>query len=1733
MSDQQNPFRGVGDPNEPRLKEAPRPGLAERFYINMEAATRQGTVGGALRDVSRPDNRKRFDSRYESFPEWDGLDEGAAALFGQIAGTIVDAERGTPHLENMLPIGLGEKALALGGKGLTSLRARLFAGAVDSAAVNAGTDAAIQGIEYGAGFREAFDPVQFASSVGLGAVAGGVMAPITHRPDGATRIADDLDSGVDSVDPVRQSALLEDNNHVAIEPDSSKMEIVDSQGAKVALDGMELQTDAKRAVMAPEGDMAPVALGDQLMPRSEQRAMAVKGDAPVLPENNGKWSLDDADIIDQGQFGPVIDVEAHNHDWGQIVNRFKEIESGEAPKAIYHPDIGDIDVVYGDYDPVKGKGMGLKKILEKHPEVIEKLPEIIEGATILTKTNNRIRLENGDNLAVIRLDYSGEAKTWLMTAFERGYSRRAKGSTERLDGRQTDTHSSSVSSTDTNIQLKSAKNKGTPPDTRAMQLDEPDSKGATDLDAVIQAMDAEVEPFIRARTRSMTGELRRDPNGIGREQALKNQERAFERLKDISEKLADLVGVAATRQGVLKWIGGKMRKALGTHNLRTGVIRLQIQDDFSVFAHEVGHHIEIELGKDFQKLMRLHAIELEPMAYVGADPDVKLEEGFAEFFRVYMTNPNWVAKEAPKFNKEFTRYLQQHKPDWLQGLADIQDAFHQWRNLPSDEAIASAVVTSKRKGLVGQALEDAKGFGIGHSIGDFLHDAYGLFMDHKHPIQRGVREVAKIYAKNTGQILDLKVADDPYKLARMLDGAQSAGHMDIMHGVHAYRSLEPGSASLRDALIEAMGGANVLSKWDENLLRDFGAYLWARRAVGEWDRFNQGLIPNEPDKYSRGDHARAIQIFEADHPQFINAAEKVYDWNRALWRKKLDAGLISQSQYRDGLAIRDYVPALRKFDYDGDPVGDGGGKKAKSAKADQVKRFVGSSRDVVNPLESLMADAYQTASAIAHNDMIKALDRLALRAGHGGGKIAERIPAKELRMIFKADPMEVIADVAKQNGYGPMEIGILRDGLEETFGDAKGRIFRPQIISENGHNIVFFRDGGQLRALRIADGKLGQQMMQSFGMMQKHEQNFWVDMLAMPATVMRTGITAAPEFIAANLIRDQVMAAIFYGKPFARVKETAKGGMDELFGRDAARRYNVVGGIMGGENVAALRDGAVNRDLQGLRKKGFVVHHLVNKDPKAIAKGLFALTEVSETSTRIGLFKTFFEEAKLRGLSEYEAALEASYRARDHIDFDRHGFAMTGLSRLVPLLNASLQGTDKTVRHMLMPLAKKAMGKVLTKEDEAALPMAIKSWARLSALMMAVLSIHVIMSQFDDYHELNDTTRASHWMIKSGNVWTAIPKPFELSIFLNMAEAVFDSVIMDDPLAYERWADGARQMLFPPNILESNPAIRSYFEGKSNKDFFTDRPIVPEHMRGLEPHLQYTARTSEFSKLIGEALGWSPAMTDKMIVNFTGGLGRSALALYDAAASDKPDQSLDDMAVLRRFIKSASKGSRSLGQFWELVAPSTGSFEGASKSYDAMLEAGDEAAAADYLAQMDEEKRVWLISRHGYSKAKKLHPLDRARRAVRAISKLRLDMADDTVTGADGDSVFTSQQRGVLTDILEEIAVIEARNALVLLEQPGWKQRGLMDLAGHYRELKAVNPKMHQILADRYATGKVIPWQTVQDIWPDYRKRLLEDGSRAFMKDLALLEKQGYELDGSKIKRKEKPDVPGLNDQNR
>lgn len=105
---------------------------------------------------------------------------------------------------------------------------------------------------------------------------------------------------------------------------------------------------------------------------------------------------------------------------GQIaVNFLFRKKEGEVPDAIFNRNVGWIDIVWGYTGTAKSDGYGLSKIVKYHPEVISKLDSIIKTMKVKRETTNRVNLENKNYLAVIRKEWDGKHKIWLLTAFKK------------------------------------------------------------------------------------------------------------------------------------------------------------------------------------------------------------------------------------------------------------------------------------------------------------------------------------------------------------------------------------------------------------------------------------------------------------------------------------------------------------------------------------------------------------------------------------------------------------------------------------------------------------------------------------------------------------------------------------------------------------------------------------------------------------------------------------------------------------------------------------------------------------------------------------------------------------------------------------------------------------------------------------------------------------------------------------------------------------------------------------------------------------------------------------------------------------------------------------------------------------------------------------------------------------------------------------------------------------------
>lgn len=141
------------------------------------------------------------------------------------------------------------------------------------------------------------------------------------------------------------------------------------------------------------------------------------GSNDLNSENNSASLQEEIKPIGNGPFGAI---------YSQFRNKAKEavtfllkLKSGEAIAALHHPAVGDIDLIWGKEGTGKSNGYGLSKIAKFHPEVLSNLQEVLDDMEVISRTQNRINLESNTHKAAVRLEWDGERKNWLLTAFEK------------------------------------------------------------------------------------------------------------------------------------------------------------------------------------------------------------------------------------------------------------------------------------------------------------------------------------------------------------------------------------------------------------------------------------------------------------------------------------------------------------------------------------------------------------------------------------------------------------------------------------------------------------------------------------------------------------------------------------------------------------------------------------------------------------------------------------------------------------------------------------------------------------------------------------------------------------------------------------------------------------------------------------------------------------------------------------------------------------------------------------------------------------------------------------------------------------------------------------------------------------------------------------------------------------------------------------------------------------------
>lgn len=118
-----------------------------------------------------------------------------------------------------------------------------------------------------------------------------------------------------------------------------------------------------------------------------------------------------------GPFGPML-TEFKGDAQGAIA-KLKEMKGGEAIGALHHPDIGAIDLVWGEEGKNAHDGFGLSKLVRWHPEVLGDLQNIVASMQVVKRSENRVMLESAEHKGGVRLQWDGVRKHWLLTAFRK------------------------------------------------------------------------------------------------------------------------------------------------------------------------------------------------------------------------------------------------------------------------------------------------------------------------------------------------------------------------------------------------------------------------------------------------------------------------------------------------------------------------------------------------------------------------------------------------------------------------------------------------------------------------------------------------------------------------------------------------------------------------------------------------------------------------------------------------------------------------------------------------------------------------------------------------------------------------------------------------------------------------------------------------------------------------------------------------------------------------------------------------------------------------------------------------------------------------------------------------------------------------------------------------------------------------------------------------------------------
>ena len=1039
----------------------------------------------------------------------------------------------------------------------------------------------------------------------------------------------------------------------------------------------------------------------------------------------------------------------------------------------------------------------------------------------------------------------------------------------------------------------------------------------------------------------------------------------------------DIVNFLSDKLEITIWTGKiRMPGVLGFYRKWNQEIRSKIADNLSTITHEIGHYLHnvmfpedtaggprdrgySDFAFQFDDELKVLAVETSPWLQRDSSgnpayfyelknhapgqnaKDAKTRaEGVAEFVRLYIMDPRQAQAVAPRFFAHFENELKNNAPESLTVLKQAQDMTLRYLTQTPLEHVTSMIVTGKQQKQRGTFSEwfdsffdDLKGprpvAKMLNRIADaeWFQTAYNDWLNENEPIKRALDSQVD---EETGGLTQERADYVTQLITSYVGGWRSK----------VERAAKFDSIDLAGNVV-GPGLKQILAQVPDHRINHFRAYLVSLRSVELHERNIQtGVLPYAAKKVVE-QHAGE---FEAIRKQLL-----------AFQGQQLDllvqSGILSVEQKRTIMKMNEYyVPMYRAFEMQGGRVS---GAKAGSGYIDvrsPVYQIIGSQKQIIDPLESILRNAYVFREAAERNqialEFVKTME-LSGEHGHIMTEVSKQLKATPVRseeIFAMLKQSGVLEDLANETDLDVNEFTeIAKERMEGM--DVLGSIFRAVNSTRPAQQQFEVWENGKVRVFQIA--RQHQDLYRALSMMDQLQLRVlqsakipFARLLQAGASWVRAGSTLSFEFMARNPFRDQLQAGI-YSKhgyiPFydafraglSIVKQdklyqdwlSAGGKYSDFFAADRANMYESIQSIVGDDPT-------------------IMQFAMSIMNPKNVLSNLQEVSAIMENATKLAEFdrarRAAQKDPSLLGMfgppSNYDIDLYAVGASKDvTLNWNKFGAKARIVNSYSAFFNAHLRDWEKLLREH-----KDAVD--LAQKGDASRLKQIGSKAFMLVTLPSIVT-WILGHDEEEIQGLPDWRKNLCWNIyipdkvaqmsplgqRDGFV-LSIPKPFLLGqMYGTPVERALDYAFAKDPKAVGRWA---KQFMVSniPNPAEINLIIPAT-ENFVNRSFFRKTALESYSQQRLEKRLRYHESTSEVAKFLGAKLNVSPIKIDNLVRGHFSSLGKYGLDLTDklmitarlADVPPPPKSGVERIPVVKGFVTNPYAPQRYLGEFHETL----------------------------------------------------------------------------------------------------------------------------------------------------------------------------------------------------------------------